>query len=170
MASLAAIMRAWQSDVWSQWFDSAVDSLAGYQSLMSLLQAIVDSSTMKMSLLGAGADVPGQGLHFPATTTLVLNVDGSMTLTWSTELGTNGNANDPVWVPITGVSQIEGNTPFRPAFFDNSKVRSDGTITLFPPTGKWQDWEGFLLYFWIGAFDPATQPARTTINLRRIES
>jgi hypothetical protein len=96
------VVRAWGADVYSVWFNRAVEQLAGFQSLMSILLNAIDSAL----LFTPPSDTPLGDLHFPVTINLAAGgAAGEIDITWSTENGVNGTAADEVYAIACSLDQ-----------------------------------------------------------------
>ena len=91
------IVKGWGPDVYQTDFNRAVQQLPGFQSMMSVLLANVDSSQE----FDPPGDLPLGDLHFPDTWTVGNGASGSdIKITWSTETGANGTSADLVKLAI----------------------------------------------------------------------
>jgi hypothetical protein len=78
--------------MWQDYFNRAIGQLAGFQSMMSILL----NNTDDFEDLGVPATTPLGNLHFPDTMTVApaAGAAGTLTFTWSAELGLNGTVDD----------------------------------------------------------------------------
>ena len=119
-AYLAA--QCWQTD-----FNRSVGQLPGFQSIMSVLLKACPYAT---KTLAAPPDTPLGNLYTPGFTVITHpSTAGSIRLSWTTGLGTNGTTADPVVVFIIEAGYTTGN--IRPAFWKGEvSTRTVGTIDL----------------------------------------
>lgn len=109
---------------WQDLFNRAIGQLPGFQSIMSILMLNTNASEEFVS----PPDTPLGNLHVPATLTVVTGAGaaGTVTITWSTELGINGTANDKVYYFVVAKDAV---LDVRYAFWYSaaSTLRSVGT-------------------------------------------
>jgi hypothetical protein len=118
------IVKGFGPDQYAVDFNRAVQQLPGFQAMMSILLHNNDGA----GLFTAPGDTPLGDLYYPATVTAVAGPGlGEITLTWSTELGSNGTANDIVKAACYAVSP---ETAVQYLSVLSGVVRSDGAVGI----------------------------------------
>lgn len=95
MADTTAVIRAIGPTIYQTEWDRGVEQLPGFQSLQSILMNVIDDSYV----YSAPPETPLGTLHFPDTLTIATGgVGGEIDITYSAELGSNGNNADELQV------------------------------------------------------------------------
>jgi len=89
------------ASMWQEFFNRAIGQLPGFQSMMSIILDNTDAAEE----LGVPPDTPLGNLHFPDTFTVTTGAgaSGSITITYSDELGLNGTVDDKLYILCVGV-------------------------------------------------------------------
>lgn len=115
------------ASLYQTFFNRAIGQLPGWHSLMS----IILNDTNASEEFNTPAQTPLGNLTFPRSWTCGTGAGASKTIdiTWDTDLGLNGTANDEAY---TFVIQKNAEADYsRPAeYFGTSTVRSDGALTI----------------------------------------
>jgi hypothetical protein len=117
--------------VWQEDWNRSIGQLPGFQSMMSIIMNNTDASED----FTAPPDTPLGNLHFPITAAYPNHASptNQIDMTWSTELGLNGTANDTL--EAFCIHSLEGSGQIRLAApIVTSAVRSDGAEALVVPT------------------------------------
>lgn len=139
-------------------WNNAVGKLAGYQSLFSRIQqaSVIDGDYISLDI--APATVSLGGLHAPQTVNFEYTGNNNINVSWSTELGENGQDNDvPVVFAFGRKSSMDHLSTRQVKVVDQDPadpdvVRSDGSFTLTLPDGSSAGTGGlFCIYFRPGA-------------------
>jgi len=141
---------------WQEDFNRAIGQLPGFQSIMSVLLGSCPYATKE---LVPPPNTPLGNLYSPAFTVITHpSVGGSIRATWTTGLGTNGTAADPVVAFI--VEKETTDEGVRTSWWKGEvAVRSDGTVDLTTGASS-TDWVACFYFRGAGTAVGNLSPAR----------